>query len=125
MLLIFSKVLVVFIYIGVGFIANKLKVLPEDSVKHFKPVSDESNADINENYQHFAENKKHSLYSGTFEYLQSAEHLDVPQSIFIHALRHCRVQLKVCMLAFCRKILCREFYHIIEAGGTYVDLGNA
>ena len=35
MLLIFSKVLVVFIYIGVGFIANKLKVLPEDSVKHF------------------------------------------------------------------------------------------
>ena len=35
MLLIFSKVLVVFIYIGVGFIANRLKVLPEESVKHF------------------------------------------------------------------------------------------
>ena len=35
MLLIFSKVLVVFIYIGVGLIANKLKVLPEESVKHF------------------------------------------------------------------------------------------
>ena len=35
MLLIFSKVLVVFIYIGVGLIANRLKVLPEESVKHF------------------------------------------------------------------------------------------
>ena len=35
MFLIFSKVLVVFIYIGVGFIANRLKVLPEESVKHF------------------------------------------------------------------------------------------
>ena len=35
MLLIFSKVLVVFIYIGVGIIANRLKVLPEESVKHF------------------------------------------------------------------------------------------
>jgi len=35
MLLIVSKVLVVFIYIGVGFIANRLKVLPEESVKHF------------------------------------------------------------------------------------------
>ena len=35
MLLIFSKVLVVFIYIGVGFIANRLKVLPGESVKHF------------------------------------------------------------------------------------------
>ncbi|MBQ6438542.1 MAG: AEC family transporter [Mogibacterium sp.] len=35
MLLIFSKVLVVFIYIGVGFIANRLKVLTEESVKHF------------------------------------------------------------------------------------------
>ena len=35
MLLIFSKVMVVFIYIGVGFIANRLKVLPEESVKHF------------------------------------------------------------------------------------------
>ena len=35
MLLIFSKVLVVFFYIGVGLIANRLKVLPEESVKHF------------------------------------------------------------------------------------------
>lgn len=35
MLLIFSKVLVVFIYIGVGLIANRLKALPEESVKHF------------------------------------------------------------------------------------------
>ena len=35
MLLIFSKVLVVFIYIGIGLAANKLKVLPEGSVKHF------------------------------------------------------------------------------------------
>ena len=47
------------------------------------------------------------------------------QSVFIHTLCHCRVHLKVCMLAFCRKILCREFYHIIEAGGTYVDFGDA
>ncbi|MBR0468085.1 MAG: AEC family transporter [Mogibacterium sp.] len=35
MLLIFSKVLVVFIYIGVGLAANKLKVLPDGSEKHF------------------------------------------------------------------------------------------
>ena len=35
MLLIFSKVLVVFIYIGVGFVANRLEVLPEESAKHF------------------------------------------------------------------------------------------
>ena len=35
MLLIFSKVLAVFIYIGVGLIANKLKVLPEESAKYF------------------------------------------------------------------------------------------
>lgn len=35
MLLIFSKVLAVFVYIGVGLIANRLKVLPEESVKHF------------------------------------------------------------------------------------------
>ena len=35
MLLIFSKVLAVFIYIGGGLIANRLKVLPEESVKHF------------------------------------------------------------------------------------------
>lgn len=35
MLLIFSKVLVVFIYIGIGLAANKLKVLPEESAKHF------------------------------------------------------------------------------------------
>ena len=35
MLLIFSKVLVVFIYIGVGLIANRLKVLPEESAKYF------------------------------------------------------------------------------------------
>ncbi|MBR3330758.1 MAG: AEC family transporter [Mogibacterium sp.] len=35
MLLIFSKVLAVFIYIGIGFIANRLKVLPDGSVKHF------------------------------------------------------------------------------------------
>jgi len=34
-LLIFSKVLVVFIYIGVGLAANKLKVLPDGSEKHF------------------------------------------------------------------------------------------
>ena len=38
MLLIFSKVLVVFIYIGVGIIANRLKVLPEESVKHFSSL---------------------------------------------------------------------------------------
>ena len=35
MLLIFNKVLVVFIYIGIGLAANRLKVLPEESVKHF------------------------------------------------------------------------------------------
>ena len=35
MLLILSKVLVVFIYIGIGLAANRLKVLPESSVKHF------------------------------------------------------------------------------------------
>ena len=35
MLLIFSKVLAVFIYIGVGLIANRLKVLPEESAKYF------------------------------------------------------------------------------------------
>lgn len=35
MLLIFSKVLVIFIYIGIGLAANKLKVLPEESAKHF------------------------------------------------------------------------------------------
>ena len=35
MFLIFSKVLAVFIYIGVGLVANRLKVLPEESVKHF------------------------------------------------------------------------------------------
>ena len=35
MLLIFSKVLVVFIYIGVGLAANKFKVLPDGSEKHF------------------------------------------------------------------------------------------
>lgn len=35
MLLVLSKVLVVFIYIGIGFAANRLKVLPEESVEHF------------------------------------------------------------------------------------------
>jgi predicted permease len=35
MLLIFSKVLAVFIYIGVGLVANGLKVLPEESAKYF------------------------------------------------------------------------------------------
>ena len=35
MLLIISKVVVVFIYIGVGFVANKCKVLPLESEKYF------------------------------------------------------------------------------------------
>ncbi|MBQ6501056.1 MAG: AEC family transporter [Mogibacterium sp.] len=35
MLLIFSKVLSVFLYIGVGLAANRLKVLPEESAKYF------------------------------------------------------------------------------------------
>lgn len=35
MLLIFSKVLVVFIYIGIGIAANRLKVLPEEAVSYF------------------------------------------------------------------------------------------
>ncbi|MBQ9075585.1 MAG: AEC family transporter [Mogibacterium sp.] len=35
MLVIFSKVLVVFIYVGIGFAANRLKVLPGECVKYF------------------------------------------------------------------------------------------
>ena len=35
MLLIFSKVLVVFVYIGIGIAANKLKVLPEEAARYF------------------------------------------------------------------------------------------
>lgn len=35
MLVIFSKVLVVFIYVGIGFAANRLKVLPDECIKYF------------------------------------------------------------------------------------------
>lgn len=38
MLLIFSKVFVVFVYIGIGFAANRLRVLPDESTRYFNTL---------------------------------------------------------------------------------------